>query len=60
MSEENLFEKIETEKYIPGGNTVCGSYLSEEQFENLLAYKHFAPKTTFEMFMLNKVTCHVE
>lgn len=35
-------------------------YLSEEEYAQLLQYKHFAPKTPYENFMLNKVTTVVE
>mmetsp|Transcript_9364 Transcript_9364/g.15801 ORF Transcript_9364/g.15801 Transcript_9364/m.15801 type:complete len:415 (+) Transcript_9364:39-1283(+) len=35
-------------------------YLSEEQYAQLLQYKHFAPKTPYEEFMLNRVTIHIE
>jgi len=35
-------------------------YLSEEKYYNLTQYKHHAPKTPYENFMLDKVTIHVE
>jgi hypothetical protein len=34
--------------------------LSEKQYKQLEAYKHYAPKTTYELFMLDNVTTHVE
>jgi hypothetical protein len=35
-------------------------YLNEVEYSNLESYKHFAPKTTFENWMINNVTCHIE
>ena len=35
-------------------------YLNETEYKNLTTYKHFAPKTTFENWMLDNVTCHIE
>jgi hypothetical protein len=35
-------------------------YLNEKDYEALTKYKHFAPKTTFEKWMLANVTCHIE
>ena len=35
-------------------------YLNEVEYSNLESYKHFAPKTTFEKWMIDNVTCHIE
>ena len=35
-------------------------YLSEEDYKTLLMYRHYAPKTMIEVFMIDNVTCHIE
>jgi hypothetical protein len=35
-------------------------YLTETQYKTLESYQHYAPKTSYELFMLNSVTTHVE
>ena len=35
-------------------------YLSTKEYAALEQYKHYAPKTTYELFMLNNVTTHIE
>lgn len=35
-------------------------YLSEDDYKTLLLYRHYAPKTMIEVFMIDNVTCHIE
>jgi len=35
-------------------------YLSDEDYRIIEKYKHYAPKTGYELFMLDNVTCHLE
>ena len=36
------------------GNHCFSDYLTDEAFSTLDKYKHFAPKTTYELFMIKK------
>lgn len=35
-------------------------FFNDEEFEQLLQYKHVAPKTTWELWWLANITSHVE